>query len=160
MEYNFKSEGNLETANDNASMKIPNFVPQENNHHTSLNYFESNSNPKNIPSPIYEYFDTSQKFLKNSERNFPKPIHSLLSPKGVELSPQNKEISLNQQTPNFDDNFFGTKGQSPPKLGNGIINPEINEYLKSKQHLLTQNYNDDISENSTHLQKQRVVNKK
>ena len=160
MEYNFKSEGNLETVNDNTSMKVPNFVLKENNHHTPLNYFESNSNPKNIPSPIYEYFDTSQKFLKNSsERNFAKSIHSLLSTKGAEISPQSKEISLNQLTPNFDDNFFGIKGQSPSPNGNGLINKEINEYLKSKQHLLTQNYKDNISENNTRLQKEGIVNK-
>lgn len=156
MEYNFKSEGNLETVNDNTSMKVPNFVLKENNHHTPLNYFENNSNPKNVPSPIYEYFDTSQKFLKNSsERNFAKSIHSLLSTKGAEISPQSKGMSL---TPNFDDNFFGIKGQSPSPNGNGSINKEINEYLKSKQHLLTQNYKDNISENNIQLQKERIVN--
>ena len=158
MEYKLKSEGNLETVNDGISMKIPNFVLKENNQHTPLNYFESNSNPKNIPSPIYEYFDTSQKFLKNNERNFGKSIHSLLSTKGVEISPQSKEISLKQQTPNFNDNFFGIKGQSPSQIGNGLTNQEISEYLKTKQHLLTQNYKNDINENNAHFQKERVVN--
>ena len=84
----------------------------------------------------------------NNEKSSHKNIHSLFGGKNSEESTPNNEISLNnQQTPNYDNNFFNMAGVSPVNAQNNFVNQEINEYLQTKKHLLTYNYNSELNKN-------------
>ena len=142
-----KSEGNVDPFSNSPSMKIPNFFPKETNHYTPINHCGTSPSLKGAPSPIYEYFDASQKYLMNNEKTSHKNIHSLFGGKSSEESTPNNEISLNQQTPNYDNNFFNITNLSPVNTRNNFVNQEINEYLQTKKHLLTHNYNCEVNKN-------------
>ena len=142
-----KSEGNVDPFSNSPLMKIPNFFPKETNHYTPIIHCGTSPSLKGAPSPIYDYFDVSQKYLMNNEKSCHKNIHSLFGGKSSEESTPNNEMSLNQQTPNYDNNFFNMTGVSPVNTQNNFVNQEINEYLQTKKHLLTYNYNSKLNKN-------------
>jgi hypothetical protein len=142
-----QSVGNVDPFSNSPLMKIPNFFPKEINHYTPINHCGTSPSLKGAPSPIYDYFDVSQKYLMNNEKSSHKNIHSLFGGKSSEESTPNNEMSLNQQTPNYDNNFFNMTGVSPVNTQNNFVNQEINEYLQTKKHLLTYNYNSELNKN-------------